>query len=875
MEYAPGLPNKKIKEVPRISESQEWRMAIQKHDAKRAGTHYDLRIVDDKTGKAYSWAVRHLPTNPGDKTLAKLQPTHTAAYSTWSGTIAEGYGAGKVQLFAQDKIEVLKADLEHITFNVYKSNGDTERYALINTGDDNWLFTNTTPTRKTRPFIPAEKPSYKSENIEKLDPNNPNQVWSPKIDGALNAFLLNKGKNIESYSYRPSAKSANKLIDHTYRLPHYKIPSPMNIPGHTVVLGEVYAADHEGNALPVTDTTSRLLSNVWKSRELQKSAPLQTRIFNVLTYKGKDVSTKPYSEKLEILKHIAASTPGLKLPPLATTPEQKIEMLKQIRSGNHPLSREGIAIYNLDQDTPTKAKVQEDYDVHIRDIYEGEEGLKGKAAGGFTFSYLPEGPIAGRVGGGFDAATRVDMWQHPEKYKGQVARVFAQQKLPSGALRMPIFKDLRPELWKKGSTSDEILKYLRDNKTRFVIGGSYGLRHIRDPKDIDINVHPGDFNKLKSLGNEKITTSGDKYISVPTSDKPLEIWEDWNPREFNYRSLVSKGFVKDEHGNPTWTLSQTKAWKKTMGREKDLADLELLKKHAVLRKHLPPVAKKKDWNDPRDMNPNTGSLFYKAMENIKDTDASKEQIEPMNKDADLKANKDVVIKFNKLYDKPIPKEFPDDWDPRKLYLSKYSHITEVHSVEEAKAKGMPYQGITRLERAIKHGYTGMFIEQPHRKQEQFIYIDPTRIGMGVERPLRRHELMHYVDRMNNHWSVPDKGNRVGDAVRGAVREYRAQKYGYLNTPITKAWPTHRRLAEYLYPVEKGLGRLLNHPVKLKMLKTLLTKRAELSKLAYVQKIKGKYWVRSEKGKNLGGPYDTPEEASHRLQQVEYFKRHKS
>ena len=593
MEYAPGLPNKKIKEVPRISEPQEWRMAIQKHDAKRAGTHYDLRIVDDKTGKAYSWAVRHLPTNPGDKTLAKLQPTHTAAYSTWSGTIAEGYGAGKVQLFAQDKIEVLKADLEHITFNVYKSNGDTERYALINTGDDNWLFTNTTPTRKTRPFIPAEKPSYKSENIEKLDPNNPNQVWSPKIDGALNAFLLNKGKNIESYSYRPSAKSANKLIDHTYRLPHYKIPSPMNIPGHTVVLGEVYAADHEGNALPVTDTTSRLLSNVWKSRELQKSAPLQTRIFNVLTYKGKDVSTKPYSEKLEILKHIAASTPGLKLPPLATTLEQKIEMLKQIRSGNHPLSREGIAIYNLDQDTPTKAKVQEDYDVHIRDIYEGEEGLKGKAAGGFTFSYLPEGPIAGRVGGGFDAATRVDMWQHPEKYKGQVARVFAQQKLPSGALRAPTFKDLRLEQWNK---------------------------------------------------------------------------------------------------------------------------------HAVLRKHLSPVAKKKDWNDPRDMNPNTGSLFYKAMENIKDADASKEQIEPMNKDADLKANKDVVIKFNKLYDKPIPKEFPDDWDPRKLYLSKYSYFI---------------------------------------------------------------------------------------------------------------------------------------------------------KLAYVQKIKGKYWVRSEKGKNLGGPYDTPEEASHRLQQVEYWKRRKA
>ena len=32
-----------------------------------------------------------------------------------------------------------------------------------------------------------------------------------------------------------------------------------------------------------------------------------------------------------------------------------------------------------------------------------------------------------------------------------------------------------------------------------------------------------------------------------------------------------------------------------------------------------------------------------------------------------------------------------------------------------------------------------------------------------------------------------------------------------------------------------------------------------------------YMVRSEKGKNLGGPYKTKEEAKKRLRQVEYFK----
>ena len=35
-----------------------------------------------------------------------------------------------------------------------------------------------------------------------------------------------------------------------------------------------------------------------------------------------------------------------------------------------------------------------------------------------------------------------------------------------------------------------------------------------------------------------------------------------------------------------------------------------------------------------------------------------------------------------------------------------------------------------------------------------------------------------------------------------------------------------------------------------------------------------YSVQSEKGKNLGGPYKTKEEAQKRLRQVEYFKHRK-
>jgi len=39
----------------------------------------------------------------------------------------------------------------------------------------------------------------------------------------------------------------------------------------------------------------------------------------------------------------------------------------------------------------------------------------------------------------------------------------------------------------------------------------------------------------------------------------------------------------------------------------------------------------------------------------------------------------------------------------------------------------------------------------------------------------------------------------------------------------------------------------------------------------IKKVKDGYEVKSEKGKNLGGPYSSKAEAEKRLKQVEYFK----
>lgn len=54
----------------------------------------------------------------------------------------------------------------------------------------------------------------------------------------------------------------------------------------------------------------------------------------------------------------------------------------------------------------------------------------------------------------------------------------------------------------------------------------------------------------------------------------------------------------------------------------------------------------------------------------------------------------------------------------------------------------------------------------------------------------------------------------------------------------------------------------------------LLRKSKQAVCEMIKKVKNGYKVLSEKGKNLGGPYKTKEEAEKRLKQVEYFKRRK-
>jgi len=452
--FAPGIPQSKpIARLPTITPKtlNRWVMAVQEHEAERAGKHYDLRLVDPDSGKAHSWAIpkAKLPV-PGEQLLAIQTFTHTPEYALHFGekkpqTIGQGYGKGRVWMALKEPTDIIESSNDHVRFNVYQGK-DINEYLLHRTHDNKWLIRNTTVTKDTAD-VPQSRPKYKETTPDKVDVSDPSHLMMAKIDGAHNTFRLDAGGPVRIFSYRPTERNTG-IIEHTHRfVPGLTARVPSHLDG-LVLRGELFAADpHTGRAREAVETGAVLNSGVWKSRDTQQHSPLRAIVFDVARRKGQNVESLPYQEKLDILKKVHAALPFLELPPMANTTKEKVTLLNRIRTGQEPTTREGVVLWPLKGGAPIKAKFKPDHDVYVREIFP-EQGARGEMAGGFAYSWSPTGKIVGRVGTGFDFTLKKDMLENPEKYIGRVARVEAQSvyrdktspKKP-GALRAPAFKD--------------------------------------------------------------------------------------------------------------------------------------------------------------------------------------------------------------------------------------------------------------------------------------------------------------------------------------------------------------------------------------------------------------------------------------------------
>jgi len=121
----------------KVSKDTKSIFVVQKHDAKKAGLHYDVRLEDN--GVLKSWAVRKGMPDKGEKHLAISTEDHPVTYADFEGTIPEGYGAGEVKIDAQSEYRTIEKDSKKWKFEVldgkYKG-----KWTLVNTDDKKWLL---------------------------------------------------------------------------------------------------------------------------------------------------------------------------------------------------------------------------------------------------------------------------------------------------------------------------------------------------------------------------------------------------------------------------------------------------------------------------------------------------------------------------------------------------------------------------------------------------------------------------------------------------------------------------------------------------------------------------------------------------------------
>lgn len=270
-EFAPGIPRaKRMYALPIDGKDRVWTLAIQEHLARRAGKHWDLRLVDPDTGYAHSWAVpkAKLP-EPGEASiLAVRTPTHTSNYALNFGDkgpreISKGYGRGTVEIKHKEPVNITKMKDNSLRFS-RNINGNDETFALFRTTGDDWLLKNMSTTKKegsdmssfddgyrvalvklglASGVMPELSSSEKEERIQENNPKIPSDRLADLISGMENT--LNQRNAVQQKDIRkPSGLS---IIEQRLNRPTVfeqarAIPASY-MEGSTQSIGDVYGGN--------------------------------------------------------------------------------------------------------------------------------------------------------------------------------------------------------------------------------------------------------------------------------------------------------------------------------------------------------------------------------------------------------------------------------------------------------------------------------------------------------------------------------------------------------------------------------------------------------------------------------------------------------
>lgn len=423
--YQPKKKDEPPGELPVFREGELIDYNVQRHNARRAGLHRDVRIGNRKHG-LLSWATRSKAPGHGETVPIHQQPTHPHSYLGWGGEISSGYGAGTVKSEDLGKALVTKSTPGELHATLADRKG-SHRLAFIKT-KSGWLLSQ---GRSPHPPKGALKPPAKSiqpgEAKQYLANLNDGSSVQPKIDGAL-VYVSTKGGRPEIFSHRVSKTTGSHPV-HTERVfrgrPTYVIPKEHQ---HTLV-AELYGKVR-GKAIPPQELGGLLNAHIGESIRKQKEKGIRLKVmpFDVVGGSG------DYASRLGKVKATLSHLPQdvFHPPEEAKHPSAALRLYNKVRSGQHSLTKEGLIIHPP-RGKMVKIKNVEEENVKIHSLFPGTGKFEG-SHGGFYYADKSGKPL-GKVGTGFTDETRRNL----HKYIGRTARVRYQEKYPSGRLRAPSF----------------------------------------------------------------------------------------------------------------------------------------------------------------------------------------------------------------------------------------------------------------------------------------------------------------------------------------------------------------------------------------------------------------------------------------------------
>ncbi|MDO5513545.1 non-homologous end-joining DNA ligase, partial [Corynebacterium sp.] len=382
---------------------------IHEHHARRL--HWDFRLEHD--GVLVSWAVpKGPPLDPEVTRLAVQTEDHPLEYGDFEGTIAKGeYGAGEVSIWDAGTCEIEKwrGGTEVIAVLHGREGGGLggapRRFALIHTGERNWLlkFMQDQPEDASRrpPVTLADLPAPMLAT-----PGTPADVRLGVQDGEEWVFEMKWDgyRIIAGVGGGAVVLASRNGHDYTALFPQAAELLEL-LPQGGILDGELVALDERGRP------DFGLLQAVAAGEEVETT--LRYMVFDLLRLGKSPQLRTPYRKRRALLREVLAEGEHVTVPPAHTG------SLAQAEKVSRDLGLEGVVAKRADSTylpgKRGKAWLKLKTQLHQEVVVIGARHGKGGRAGGIGSLLLAvpddQGVLryAGRVGTGFTAAQLSDI----------------------------------------------------------------------------------------------------------------------------------------------------------------------------------------------------------------------------------------------------------------------------------------------------------------------------------------------------------------------------------------------------------------------------------------------------------------------------------